>query len=226
MASLGSLGYPLGAGYRVREQYYLTLVSSLGDAFTIDSSTPVREIELRAIAAFFADLGENSTRSLNELIPSKAVRTLALWAQRMGVRASTDAELRAALAAKYKAPNGPTAQNIIDTVQTALGSDIRQILFADGVEAQENTFWAGVNPRGTQDLGTDAVGEYSSLRSHILVVLSEGHSVDTILRKTEETLRPLLDSLLPGYCTWDYQISNSDYDGFTLDDDSLDLTAL
>ena len=234
MPGIGSLQYSLGGGGKLWWSYRVAIISCFGDAFTLsgsDNDTSIRDIEVNALTNVFYSLGRQGQRTANEKLPGKAVQTLESWSKRLGVKTyleNSDSNIRSGCAAKYKAQAGPTEQVIIDTIETALGSSVVEILFPDEALAAQYTYWEGINPGVPEDLGTDAVGEWSSLRSHMLVVVSpsNGLSLKEDQQNIETVLTSILESLLPAYSTWDYQISSTPYDGFYLDDSLLDITAL
>lgn len=124
-------------------------------------------------------------------------------------------------------PNAGTVPEIHALIQGTLGANLQEISIADGYEAQENTFWPGVNPGLGADLGGDSDGEWSSARSHFLVSVmpSVGQTVESLQEVMETTLFEALDPIVPAWVTWEYEISEG-YDGFILDLDLLDITAL
>lgn len=229
--SIGSLGYGLGAGGKVFEQYYRALQTSFGTALSTAFDAPLRRAELYALTNVFVDLNQAIRRVQAESLPGTSSQGLQDWAQRLGVDVfpgDSDALVRASCAGKYKAQGGGTPQNIIDVIETTLGNSLVGIEFTKGADAEPYTYWAGVNPGQEIDLGGDAIGEFSSVRSHILIVLRPlpGQTIEKTQSIVESKLFSVLDTLLPAYATWDYQISNDPYEGFILDESLLDITAL
>lgn len=230
MSGLGSLSYSLGAGSKIDEQYIRAIKASYGTS--IDTDQPVREVEIIALAKMVGDVDQIFRRQQNETVPDTSVIGLVDWAKRLGVKVlpdDSDQDTRNACAAKYRASAGNNLTAIYNALDSLLGEYLIELNIVDGVLAQAETFWAGVNPGNPLiDLGGDAVGQWSSARSHLLIVVSPipGKSIEQLQQILDTKMFNILDVMLPSWVTWDYQISLTNYHGFDLDDDSLDITSL
>ncbi len=209
-------------------QWYSELHAMRGSAYTTLPGTLV-DAENLAIArmngAVWSRLPEKVRANAT---PLRCDERLDYWVTVLGVP-SKDGEqrwqLRDRCVAHYKASNGPTIQNIHDSLSALLGEafvDATSSVGSDLATPPAITYWPGVNPGpATYSLGG---GAWFSERNHLFVevTIPPGKSTGDFLNMMNVQMFQLLDSLLPCWATFNWATSS----GFLLDISSLDFDGL
>lgn len=229
-----------GGSKPLAAQWIEFLRAGLGNAFTQNNNSIVGA-ETITLSRLLANISASSEKLETNFIPGTSSDALFQWAKRLGVTIrsdSTQEDIRAACAAKYRSPSGATRGNINESISALLGDSLVKVFRYYGDETSlypevANSFWFG----GTTfvddgNLALDSDGVFCSPISTILVVVStignlnaDGTTKKSFLTLMNIHLYDLLDGFLPSWVNWDW-VYTDPANGFELDINNLDATAI
>jgi len=222
-------------------QWMKFLRAGLGNAFTQKTNSIVGS-ETLALARMIAGVSYASQKLVKNSLPGTSDDALYQWALRLGISIrpdSTTTDIRAATAAKYRSPSGATRENVNESIGTLLGDILTRVTRYFGDEESiypevEGSFWsAGATLYGSDELALDDDGLFCSPIGTLLIEVTppasmlntDGSVTNELLVLMNVRLGELLDGLLPAWMNWDWVVAESS-DGFILDIDHLDITAM
>lgn len=212
-------------------QWYSELHAMRGSGFTTAPLTLV-DAENLAISRFSAAVWSRTPEKVRaNATPLRCDERLDYWVSYLGL-ATKDGEqrwqLRDRAVAHYRASNGPTQQNISDSLAALLGDAYVNATSATGSDLDNPppiTYWPTINPGSTAlSLGG---GAWMSERSLLVVETTQPPGMITadFLNLMNVQMFQLLDLLLPCWAAFVWNTSDSG-SGFFLDVSHLDFDGL
>lgn len=201
-----------GGGNSIHSAYLDILKQEMGSAYTKEDRSLVGARNI-ALARALGQMWMLAQKIPNNAVPKTATDNLLEWAERLGVPVrptDTEAMIRQACVAKYKLPAGATRENIQSSLSELLRTALLSITeFKSNTLASTTTetFWNAFNP-GPPGLALDSEGAWISNRCHIVVSVQQPNNItfDQLLYLVNVQMAGLLDTLLPAYCTWEWNL--------------------
>ncbi len=196
------LGFPLrfplnlGGGEDLHAVEHQAVLAALQKGFDTNSTSGVY-CEAYADATACEFVWSCSRRLSGQFDPQRMLEALPDWEEACGLHPSagdTDVARRDALTAKLRGLSGNALPDINDVCSQSLGTSFAGIQVT--TPDIEVTYWPGINPGPPGK-------EWSSNRARIAVVIDATGLDDVVLESKLAALRPLLNTLLPAWMTFD-----------------------